>query len=549
MTTLTLTPTTNTVLPFKTSGFSDLTNALEYAAKGNTGFNFYNANAQLEQVLSYTDLLDQSLRVSHCLLLLGLKRGDHLPVIAETRAEFLILFYACQYLGIIICPCPMFASVAERSTFATKTLHMASLIKAKFLIASNGLINAFFTENTNTLKCISFEQLTQEAQHSKLLTDSTQFSPIKENTVAFMQFSSGSTSKPKGIRIYNHDVCEHVRIVLEEVMKLRAEDRSLSWLPFYHNMGLIGFIIASVNGQRSVDCFSPFTFVGQPSLWLKLMSCNKTAITYAPMFAYQLAIRAFTDELASDLDLSTLRVAGIGGDTIHLEVMKKFHHLYAPYGFEFNCFLPSYGMTEAILAISAKRAGEPVIIDHFENKELVSCGHPLSGYQLTIKNANPISGRSVGNICFKNNAETDTLIGNLDSDNGIIDTGDIGYLHEDNLFILGRQKDVILIRGRNIWTEDIKTFIASNNNELTADNIVVSSIEVEQEDRLVVMIQHNQSSTFQVIKKQLKKQISQQFNLSADIVFVNELPLTPSGKIISDRFVELYTKVKDRQSK
>lgn len=549
MTTLTLTPTSNNVLPFKTSGFSNLTNALEYAAKGNTGFNFYNAQAQLEQVLSYSGLLDQSLRIAHCLLMLGLKRGDHLPVIAETRAEFLILFYACQYLGIIICPFPMFASVAERETFATKTLYMANLTNAKFLIASQSLINAFFTKNTDNLKVMSFEQLTQEAQSSMLLTDSTQFSPIKENTVAFMQFSSGSTSKPKGIRIYDHDVCEHVRIVLEEVMKLRAEDRSLSWLPFYHNMGLIGFIIASVNGQRSVDCFSPFTFIGQPSLWLKLMSRNKTAITYAPMFAYQLAIKAFTDELTNDLDLSTLRVAGIGGDAIHLDTMKKFHHLYKPYGFEFDRFLPSYGMTEAILAISAKRAGESVVVDHYENKTLVSCGRSLPGYQLTINNANPVSGRLVGNICFKNNAKTDTLLGNLDTDNGFIDTGDIGYLHEDNLFILGRQKDVILIRGRNIWAEDIKSYLTSNNSGLTADNIVVSSIEIDKEEKLVVMLQFNDLSQIQGIEKQLKTQISQQFNLAADIVFVNELPLNPSGKIVRDRFIELCNKAKENQRK
>lgn len=549
MTTLTLTPTTNTVLPFKTNGFLNLTNALEYAAKGNTGFNFYNAQAQLEQVLSYADLLDQSLRVAHCLLTLGLKRGDHLPVIAETRAEFLVLFYACQHLGIIICPFPMFASVAERETFATKTLYMAGLTEAKFLIASTGLINAFFINKTDTLQLISFEQLSQEAQGAILLTDSAQFSPIKENKIAFMQFSSGSTSKPKGIRIYDHDVCEHVRIVLEEIMKLRAEDRSLSWLPFYHNMGLIGFIIASVNGQRSVDCFSPFTFIGQPSLWLRLMSRNKTAITYAPMFAYQLAIKAFTNELANDLDLSTLRVAGIGGDAIHLETMQKFHHLYSPHGFKFDCFLPSYGMTEAILAISAKRAGEPVVTDHFENKELVSCGRPLPRYQLTINNANPASGRLVGNINFKNNAKTDTLIGKLDSDNGFVNTGDIGYLHEDNLFIIGRQKDVILIRGRNIWADDIKAFIANNNKTLTAENIIVSSVEVEQEEKLVVMVQHYELSTVQNIEKQLKSQITQQFNLSADVIFVNELPLNPSGKIVRDRFIELYTKAKESQSK
>ncbi len=550
MDSLVLTPTQNKVLPFKTSGFKSLVGGLEYAAKGDSGFNFYNSQAELVSVLSYADLLNQALKMAHQLLAMGLKKGDHLPVIAENRPEFLVVFYACQYLGVILCPLPMISSAAERSIFAEKTLQLVKLTNAKFIVTSEALIKTFFAENNTNLQFISFENLTTESAKQSLTANTSQFSPIENNSISFIQFSSGSTSQPKGITIHNDDVCEHVRVVLEDVMQLRADDRSLSWLPFYHNMGLIGFIIASVNGQRSVDCFSPLTFVSNPALWLKLMSNNKTAITYAPMFAYQLAIKIFDENVFAGLDLSSLRVAGIGGDAIHIEIMKKFQQVYAPYGFNYQTFLPSYGMTEAILAISGKTAGKPVVTDVFEEKEIVSCGSVLPDCELKVVDDNNMSlpDRSVGSIFFKKKAITGILHNQsqstpLSSVDNYIDTGDIGYLYKQNLFVLGRKKDVILIRGRNIWAQDIKTSIINTNSWLKTEDIIVMGIEVNQEEKLVVMIQcdeeHQDNLT---LAKKIKAQISQQFSVLADIVFVQTggLPLTPSGKVSRERFTEIY---------
>ncbi|MFD1259954.1 AMP-binding protein [Entomomonas asaccharolytica] len=547
---LLLTPTKNKVLPFKTSGFKSLVDGLEYAAKGESGFNFYNSQAELISVLSYTDLLNQAIKMAHHLLAIGLKKGDHLPIIAENRPEFLVVFYACQCLGVIVCPLPMISSAAERSNFAEKTLQLVKLTNARLIVTSEALIKTFFTENNTNLQFISFENLATESAKQSLTTSTTPFSPIENKGVSFIQFSSGSTSQPKGITIHNHDVCEHVQVVLEDVMKLQADDRSLSWLPFYHNMGLIGFIIASVNGQRSVDCFSPLTFVSNPALWLKLMSANQTAITYAPMFAYQLAIKVFDEQSFAGLDLSSIRVAGIGGDAIHIDIMKKFQQVYAPYGFNYQAFLPSYGMTEAIMAISGKIADEQVVTDMFEEKQIVSCGTVLPDCQLKIVDDNntPLPERSVGSILFKKKAITGVLHKQsesiaLSSQDNYIDTGDIGYLYKQNLFVLGRKKDVILIRGRNIWAQDIKTSLINTNTWLKLEDILVMGIEVNQEEKLVVMIQRDgEHKDNLALAKKIKGQISQQFSVLADIVFVRAggLPLTPSGKVSRERFTEIY---------
>lgn len=548
MNTLVLTPTKNKVLPFKTAGFESLIDGLEYAAQGESGFNFYNSQAELVSVLSYADWLNSSIKMAHYLLAYGLKKGDHLPIIAENKPEFLVLFYACQYIGVIVCPLPAVTSRVEYAFYAEKTLRLASLTNAKFIVSSDAFINAFFSENTGSFRFISFESLLNDSQKESVNADSSHFSPIKGDDISFIQFSSGSTSEPKGITIHNKDVCQHIRVILEDLMQLRSDDRSFSWLPFYHNMGLIGYALASVNGQRSVDFLSPLAFSTNPATWIKLLSQNKTALTSAPMFAYQLAISVFDQEAFEGLDLSTLRCAGIGSDAIRLDVMKRFYEIYGAYGFNYQAFQPCYGMSEAILAISGKVAQRQVVTDLFEGKELVSCGTVLPDCQVKIVNDDNevLLEGSVGNIHFKNQAMTGILSQpslKLSGEDGYVNTGDIGYLRSQNLFILGRKKDVILIRGRNIWAQDVRTAIIAGEFPFGLEDIIVLGLEIDQEERLVVMIQSAESDEANLThQKALKAQISQQFNVLADIVFVTvgALPVSPSGKVSRDRFAEIY---------
>ena len=236
---------------------------------------------------------------------------------------------------------------------------------------------------------------------------------------AYIQYSSGSTSNPKGVLISQKAIIANARGILREGLKLTPDDRAFSWLPLYHDMGLVGFCLSPMLGQVRVDFLATTSFARRPALWLKLMSDNSSTITYSPSFGYDLAARRINGE-AVTLDLSRLRVAGIGGDMVRADVLENFGATLSVAGFRPQAFLPSYGMAETTLAISFVDPDKPIRIDMIDRHALktraarfrpgasnarsfVVCGRPLAESTVEIRDERgaALGDRQVGRIFVK----------------------------------------------------------------------------------------------------------------------------------------------------
>jgi fatty-acyl-CoA synthase len=549
------TPTSNRSLLQNLAGFNSLAEGLDYAAKGVTGFNFYSARGSLGEVLPYAELRRRAVATARKLLSLGLKRGDRVAVVAETGPDFMGVFFGCQYAGLIPCPIPYSMYIGGRDSYIERVAGMLAAAGAGTVVAGEDLIGliAEGAARAGVSRVMSHEALQSLPEAAAKLEP---FGPAEE---AYIQYSSGSTSNPKGVLISQAAIIANARGILREGLRLTPEDRAFSWLPLYHDMGLVGFCLSPMLGQVTVDFLATTSFARRPALWLRLMSDNKSTITYSPSFGYDLAARRINGEAAT-LDLSRLRVAGIGGDMVRADVLDGFAGTLAVAGFRPQAFLPSYGMAETTLAISFADCDKPIRVDTIDSHELktmgravaaaggrarsfVVCGRPLAGSRAEIRNEQgaALGERTVGRIFvktpslmsgyFHDDGATSSAIG----PDGFLDTGDMGYWLDGEIVITGRAKDLILHNGRNIWPQDIE-WAAEQIEPLRAGDVAAFAVEGQKgEDEVVVLVQcrlQDQASA-EALRHEVLAVVHRSAGIECRVVLVppKSLPFTSSGKL------------------
>lgn len=550
---LTVTPTINSI-PIRHGDFPTATDALAYAAQGEAGFNFFNALGQLTAVLDYRRLRRESMRAGLYLQQQGFSRYDRLALIAETTPDFLILFFACQYAGLIPCPVAFSLSPGGMAAYAEKLNLLLDNAGAKGVMCSKNVADAL-GQNLAKPLLVNESVLAQAALLHQPEED--ELSPFSADEPAYVQFSSGSTTRPKGVLLSQRHLAANIHAVLRYSMQLRPEDRSFNWLPFHHNMGLVGFMLASVYGQRSVDCLSAEHFVQNPLVWLALMSKFKTAITFSPAFGYQLAMKKYAESADKPkLDLSSLRVAGIGGDAISADMLATFSACFAPSGFKAQAFLPCYGLTETTLAVTASYLDAPAAVDTPDddrNKTIVSCGRALPGFDIKIvgiEGEQALPERKVGQIWVRGPSVVTSYIDDseqivFDSE-GFMYTGDLGYLSQGLLYISGREKDVIIVRGRNVWAQDVEWTVLQALPQVGAGNAAAIGLSDGQQERLALLVTVSQttaqdSSALRQLTPAIKKAVAQATGIDAEVIFIaDRLPLTSSGKLARAQAKEAY---------
>jgi fatty-acyl-CoA synthase len=553
------TPRRNEHMNQRLAEFSTIAEGLDYAALGDTGFNFYSSRGALAQVVPYSHLRSLALSSARKLLSAGLKPGDRVGIVAETGVDFMAVFFGCQYAGLIPCPIPYSMHIGGKEAYIAR---VAGMLRAAAAIA--------------VISTIEMEPAMREASalsgtalvltHAQLNDLSETIQPLqgfKKDDVAYIQYSSGSTSDPKGVLITQRSIMANARGILRDGLGITKKDRAFSWLPLYHDMGLVGFCLSPMLGQVTVDYLSTTAFARRPALWLRLMSQNKSTICFSPTFGYDLAARRIKGDL-SDIDLSSIRIAGIGGDMIRADVLQHFAKVMAPTKFNPSIFLPSYGMAESTLAISFSAIGEPLLIDHVSRhackvlgkaqpapanapqdtvRSFVVCGKALPGHSLEVRDeqGNPANDREIGRIFAKgpslmagyfNNPEATAAVLGEDCS---LDTGDMGYMLNGRVVITGRAKDLILHNGRNIWPQDIE-WATEKLPDLKSGDVAAFAVENEDgEDDVVVLVECRTSgrSEREELRRNVGKIVHQSAGVDCKIVLVppRSLPFTSSGKL------------------
>ena len=541
------------------AGFSCLSEALDYAAAGVTGCNFYDAKGNLNAVLPYSELQQQAKLTAKRLLKLNLKRGDHIALIADTHPDFIVLFFACQYVGLVPFAMPIPLNLGSHAVYVQQLKGLLDSGRAKVAIAHKEFIS-FLEEAAADNERL--EWIGTPDQLASIAPSERPMQPSRPEEPAYLQFTSGSTRMPQGVIITGKAVMSNLQGITRTGLKVHNGDRCASWLPFYHDMGLVGFVLGPIASQLSVDYLRTRDFAIRPLQWLRLISRNRCTIAFSPPFGYELCTRRIRSADLQQLDLSCWRIAGIGAEMLRSSTFKAFAKTMAETGFDSNAFLPCYGLAEASLAatfseldcgldvmsvdaltMAERGIAVRVQADNRKVNEIVNCGSALPEHEIRIvdNDGELQPDLRVGRVLVKGPS---LMSGYLDDqeatarvilENGWLDTGDLGYLYRDNLYLTGRRKDIIIVNGRNIRAQDLEE-IAEEMDEIRMGESSAFDIELDNEQQIVVLVVEcrlTDSTARQSLIKQLQRKVYEGFGIYCyvDLVDPHTLPRTSSGKL------------------
>lgn len=534
--------------------FQTICEALDYAAEGNSGVNFYSSDGSLTARLTYGELR-QTAKVMAGQLAAAFPRKSRIGLVAETSADFVTAFMACQYAGMVPAPLGLPAAFGGRKTYEWQVGQMvrqAGLSAVMAPVSVRDILTSALAGTSVPVIDLSGSDLPARAAAAR---------PHGPDDLSYIQFSSGSTSEPKGIVATQASVSANCRAIIQEGLQVVEGDRAVSWLPLYHDMGLVGFFIAPMYSQLSIDFLSPTDFARRPGTWLKLISENRGTLSYSPSFGYELCARRYRGET---LDLASWRAAGIGGDMVRSEALSAFMQTFAPSGFNPSAFVSSYGLAEATLAVSFAPLKAGLRTDDIDlarmqtsgralpacdltregsARTFVSSGRPLPSLDLQIVSdaGATLGDRQVGRIIVRGPSiaagyfRVDEPLQPLTNADGWLETGDLGYWNEGELVITGRSKDLILWNGRNIWPQDIEWVAQQTGGRNIARS---AAFEVQDETGAThILLLAECRSRDEAIRTELSRDISAAARaatgapVSVELVPIRSLPMTSSGKL------------------
>lgn len=554
------TPTLDASLPRRFSDFETLPQAVHYAAQGQRGLNFYDARGNIKNVLTFADLHTKAQAMARKLAGMNFKKGDRIALIAETSADFVIFFTACTYTSVLPVPMPLPTSFGGKDGYVAQLNVQLQSSKANAVMAP-GFMNEILKEATKDTD-VSFAGDFDAYMAQDV--DADPITPVTED-VAYLQYSSGSTRFPHGIAVTHASLLANNHGMGYYGVKLEDTDRITSWLPFYHDMGLVGTLLTAITCQISADYIPTEEFARRPLSWLRVMTRNSGTISYSPTFGYDVcARRAGTRQSAmEELDLSSWRIAGIGAEMIRPDVMRFFLDTFEPIGFKKTALLPSYGLAECTLGVSFGDVGKGIEIDLVDEalltgdkhvlvngsddqprmREVVNCGKPLPEYDIDIRSddGTALGETKVGRIFVRGISVMKEYFADPEataaclSDEGWLDTGDMGYMKAGYLYIVGRAKDMIIVNGKNHWPQDIE-WAAEQMDGVKSGDVAAISVPGENAEEIpLILVQCRISDTAERIRfmDEMKKFVLKEthVNVMIELVAPRALPRTSSGKL------------------
>ena len=550
----------------RAADFATITEALDYAATCETGVNIYSARGDLAEVLTYREMRAQALVLGRRLLASGLLPGDRVALVAETDGDFIRAFFACQYARLVPAPVPLPTPFGGRQSYIEHVRRMLQSSGARAALGPPALADWMrdAAEGLDLEIAGSLADLAEEPAPGEL-------PGADPDGLSYLQFSSGSTRFPLGVAVTHRALMANIFAIDNHGLKVRPDDRAVSWLPLYHDMGLIGFFLSPMAAQVSQDLLPTAAFVRRPLLWLDLISRNRGTVSYSPTFGYELCARRAESLSVEGLDLSAWRGAGIGGDMIRPQVLRAFAERFAPAGFRPEAFVASYGMAEATLALSFAPVGqglrtETLDVDRLERgqsaeppppgarrvREFALCGPALPGHELQVRGdaGQPLGEGQVGRIFARGPSLMRAYFGQPEetqralSGDGWLDTGDLGYFSRGQIVITGRAKDLIIVNGRNVWPQDLEWTAEAEAAALRSGDVAVFSVPGEGEETVVALVQCRTSDA--EARERLRADIAGYLRLrhgvETEVVLAppHSLPRTSSGKLSRSRAKAMY---------
>jgi fatty-acyl-CoA synthase len=546
-------------------GHSTLSDVLNRAAEGPTGVNLHSARGELVEVLPYALLRDQARALASRMLAAGLTPDDRVAIAADSTGDFLRAFFACQYAGLAPAPTPLPAPFGGKDAYVDHIRRMliAADVKAAFAPPELG---AWFAEAGEGLA------LAMAGTINDLPTTGDDALPAPDPAgLCYLQYSSGSTRFPIGVAVTQAALLANLSAIGgPDGLGVGPADRAVSWLPLYHDMGLVGMLLTGMAFQVSLDLLPTTAFVRRPGLWLDLISTRGGTISYAPTFGYDLAARRAAALRMDDLDLSSWRVAGVGGDMIRPGPLRDFAQAFAPAGFDPGAYVASYGMAEATLALTLSPLGQGLVTEEADierlersgsarraapgqrHREFALCGRVLPGHRLEVRSdeGKPLGERQVGRIFAAGPSLMKAYFGAPEetrrvlAEDGWLDTGDLGFWQGGQIVITGRAKDLIIVNGRNVWPQDLEWTAERQVEALRSGDVAAFQVTSDDEDKVVALVQcrSREADKRAELRAFVSTILRATHGLEIEVVLIppHSLPQTSSGKLSRSRARTLF---------
>ena len=504
---------------------------------------------------------------------------DRVLLLFPAGLDYITAFFGCLYAGVIAIP-----AYPPRPNRSLNRIHN---------ILQNAQTNIALT-TSETLQSLSRLESTSVQDLRWITTDAIDNNiasywhepDLDEDSIAFLQYTSGSTAEPKGVKIAYKNLLHNLEAI-HRCFRHSTQSRGVIWLPPYHDMGLIGGVLQPLFGDFPVTLMSPLMFLQNPLRWLKAISGDRATTSGGPNFAYDMCVRKFKPEQLRGLDLSSWQVAFNGAEPINHETLNSFAETFAPYGFDYSAFYPCFGMAEATLIISGGSKHTAVVTKTVRGKALeqnkiaiadenephphtlVSCGRSLFDQRIAIANPETlisckpgevgeiwVSGSSIAQGYWRQPQISEATFNAYlkDTNEGpFLRTGDLGFIDQGELFFTGRLKDMIVIKGRNHYPQDIEKTVQETTSWIRPSCVASFSIELQGEEKLVVLAEvertywsknrskdsNGRSAAKETISvknltQSIRREISKNHDLQTHSILLlkpGSLPKTSSGKI------------------
>lgn len=505
-----------------------LAQCLERAAGTNVGVHFGGrAGNDSDTFHSYADILERATGVASGLRSLGIEEGDRVAVAIPTGVEFYDGFFGAVLAGAVPVSLPLPRRFGPVDDYLRLTEGMLHACAARILLAGerNQSLLARIPTELGT-KCVSELPRGPRAKVE-----------VSTDALCLVQFSSGTTDAPKAVALTHAQVLANTRAILGAFLTAYPESdgfehRGVSWLPLYHDMGLVGSLLTALVRPAPMMLMSPELFVARPARWLQAISHYRASVSAAPHFAYAMCLERIRDDELDGVDLSSWRLALDGAEAVTPTTLEGFYERFRHYGLREEALTPVYGLAEAGLAVTFSPPKRRFRVRVFEGRTIVSAGEPLPGFEVKIAHPANGSGRvlvrgpSIMSGYLGNDAATKSAL--VD---GWLDTGDEGFLDDGELFLTGRDRDKVVLRGGNYAPELFEEALQGVAG-VRAGAVVATSIVTDGGEELVILAESRSPEADAV--KSISAVLSERTGFVPHRVVLldpGELPRTSSGKL------------------
>jgi fatty-acyl-CoA synthase len=531
------------------------------------GFTFI-ANDGSERTIGHAQLVQHARARGAKLRALGLAQGDRVALAIPESDEFILTFLGAVSVGLV--PVPLYPplSLGRLDAYLDNMVRILTSAKASLLITTTQVEGVLWSvvpkvPTLRDLLTVSKIDALPEAPFPKAV--------VKPDDLLFLQFTSGSTALPRGVAVTHASLLANVQAIMEEGLEVNPEvDKGVSWLPLYHDMGLIGFVFAPIV-YRLAGVFLPtIAFLKRPTMWFDAVHKHRGTITFAPNFAFARLLKRATDADLERWDLSCIKAIGCGAEPIHGGTMAAFVDRFQKAKLSEHALIAAYGMAEFTLCISLGSIHERVRLDevdadicYAEKKalagngentlEFVGCGRPFAGHEVGIFDTTTnerLQERQIGEIRVRGPSIAAGYYGNSEATaaaflpDGWLRTGDLGYLADGEVFITGREKDILIIHGRNYYPQAIE-WLVEEVEGIRKSNVVAFSVpgDISEEVVVVAETELNDPAARANVATAVQRHVQEEIGLAVKEVALlgrGEMPKTSSGKLQRRKAREQY---------